>query len=286
MTTWRRLYAEATERLGSDIEARRIVERASGCAGAEFHTGLDQPVSVRALAFFDGMVERRAAGEPLQYVLGVWGFRTLDLYVDGRVLIPRPETEVVVEVGLAELGRLAEARRPASWRPVVVDLGTGSGAVALSFAAEAPADVEVWATDRSPDALVVARANLAGLGRAATRVRLTEGRWYEALPGALRGRVGVIVSNPPYVAESDDLPAEVSDWEPTAALLAGPTGMEQIAEVVKEAPVWLDRPGALVVEIAPHQADEAVGLAYAAGFTEAEVRPDLTGRVRVLVARV
>lgn len=286
MTTWRRLYAEATERLGSDIEARRIVERASGCAGAEFHTGLDQPVSVRALAFFDGMVERRAAGEPLQYVLGVWGFRTLDLYVDGRVLIPRPETEVVVEVGLAELGRLAEVRQAASWRPVVVDLGTGSGAVALSFAAEAPADVEVWATDRSPDALAVARANLAGLGRAATRVRLTEGRWYEALPGALRGRVGVIVSNPPYVAESDDLPAEVSDWEPTAALLAGPTGMEQIALVVKEAPVWLDRPGALVVEIAPHQADEAVGLAYAAGFTEAEVRPDLTGRVRVLVARV
>lgn len=277
--TWRTLYAEATQRLGSAVDARRIVERASGHDGAEFHTALDEHVSVRALAFFDGMVERRAAGEPLQYVLGVWAFRTLDLYVDGRVLIPRPETEVVVEVGLAELRRLQPRH------PVVVDLGTGSGAIALSFAAEEPT-TEVWATDRSEQALAVARANLAGLGRAATRVRLCEGWWYEALPAVLRARVSLIVSNPPYVADSDDLPAEVADWEPESALLAGPTGMEQIAEVVKEAPVWLDRPGALVVELAPHQGDDAVALAYDAGFTEAFVKPDLTGRVRALVARV
>ena len=276
--TWRGLYAEAAQRLGSDIDARRIVERASGHTGAEFHTGLDEPVSVRALAFFDGMVERRAAGEPLQYVLGVWGFRLLDLYVDQRVLIPRPETEVVVEVGLDELRRLAPRY------PVVVDLGTGSGAIALSFAKEASADV--WATDRSTDALAVARANLAGLGRAATRVRLVEGWWYEALPAVLRSRISLIVSNPPYVADSDDLPAEVADWEPESALLAGPTGMEQITEVVKEAPVWLDRPGTLVVELAPHQGEQAVQLAYDAGFTEAFVKPDLTGRVRALVARV
>lgn len=276
--TWRGLYAEAAQRLGSDVDARRIVERASGNAGPEFHTGLDEPVSVRALAFFDGMVERRAAGEPLQYVLGVWGFRLLDLYVDQRVLIPRPETEVVVEVGLDELRRLAPRH------PLVVDLGTGSGAIALSFAKEASADV--WATDRSADALAVARANLAGLGRAAARVRLVEGWWYEALPAVLRSRISLIVSNPPYVADSDDLPAEVADWEPESALLAGPTGMEQIAEVVKQAPVWLDRPGALVVELAPHQGEEAVQLAYDAGFTEAMVKPDLTGRVRALVARV
>ena len=276
--TWRALYAEAAQRLGSDIDARRIVERASGNIGADFHTGLDEPVSVRALAFFDGMVERRAAGEPLQYVLGVWGFRLLDLYVDQRVLIPRPETEVVVEIGLDELRRLAPRH------PVVVDLGTGSGAIALSFAKEASADV--WATDRSTDALAVARANLAGLGRAATRVRLVEGSWYQALPAVLRSRISLIVSNPPYVADSDDLPAEVADWEPESALLAGPTGLEQITEVVKEGPVWLDRPGALVVELAPHQGEEAVQLAYDAGFTEAFVKPDLTGRVRALVARV
>ena len=275
--TWRTLYAEAVERLGSDVDARRIVERASG---EPYPLALDEPVSVRALAFFDGMVERRAAGEPLQYVLGVWGFRTLDLYVDRRVLIPRPETEIVVEVGLAELTALQPRH------PVVVDLGTGSGAIALSFAAEGPVDAQVWGTDRSLDALAVARANLAGLGRAAARVRLVDGWWYEALPALLRGRVSLIVSNPPYVADSDDLPAEVADWEPESALLAGPSGMEQITEVVKEAPVWLDRPGALVVEVAPHQGDDAVALAYDSGFTEAFVKPDLTGRVRVLVARV
>lgn len=280
MSTWRHLYAEAERRLGSDVEARRLVERASGHDGAAFRAGLDEAVSVRALAFFDGMVERRAAGEPLQYVLGVWGFRTLDLYVDRRVLIPRPETEVVVEVGLAEPA-LVDA-----CHPVVADLGTGSGAIALSFAVEGPAATQVWATDRSAEALAVARANLAGLGRAAARVRLVDGSWYEALPAFLRGRVSLIVSNPPYVADSDDLPAEVADWEPGSALLAGPTGMEQIAEVVKEAPVWLDRPGALVVELAPHQGDDAVALAYDSGFAEAFTAPDLTGRVRVLVARV
>ena len=186
--TWRTLYREAGERLGSDIDARRIVERASGNAGAAFHTGLDEHVSVRALAFFDGMVERRAAGEPLQYVLGVWGFRLLDLYVDRRVLIPRPETEVVVEVGLEEL----RALRPR--HPVVVDLGTGSGAIALSFAKEAEG-VEVWGTDRSADALAVARANLAGLGRAATRVEPLNVVDLDALIEYIRRAGGV--STPP-----------------------------------------------------------------------------------------
>jgi release factor glutamine methyltransferase len=277
--TWRALLAEAEERLGSAMDARRIVERASGHDGAAFHTGLDEAVTVRALAFFDGMVERRANGEPLQYVLGVWGFRQLDLYVDRRVLIPRPETESVVEVALEEL------RRIGADSPVVVDLGTGSGAIALSVAYEAPAS-HVWAVDQSAGALAVARANLAGLGRVGARVRLLEGSWYEPLPPTLRGRVHLIVSNPPYVADSDDLPAEVADWEPAEALMSGPSGLEQVEAVVEEAPAWLARPGALVVELAPHQADAAVKLAYDAGFVEAEVRPDLAGLVRALVARL
>ncbi len=276
--TWRALYAEAAQRLGSDIDARRIVERASGNAGAEFHTGLDEPVSVRALAFFDGMVERRAAGEPLQYVLGVWGFRLLDLYVDQRVLIPRPETEVVVEIGLDELRRLAPRH------PVVVDLGTGSGAIALSFAKEASTDV--WATDRSADALAVARANLAGLGTlAGRRVRLAEGSWFDPLPPLLAGHIDLVVSNPPYVADGETLPSEVQDWEPAGALRAGPTGLEDIRTITEEAPSWLARPGALVVEIAPHQAAEAAALARDAGFDEVEVRLDLCDRERILVAR-
>ena len=279
--TWRRLLGEARHRLGSLDDARRIVERASGFDGVQHHLRLDEPVTVRAAAHFEHMVERRAAGEPLQYVLGAWGFRTLDLYVDNRVLIPRPETETVVEVALAELERLGTAT------PVAVDLGTGSGAIALSLAREVPG-IEVWAVDRSPDALAVARANRAGLGRAGAAVRLAEGSWFEAVPPMLRGRVDLIVSNPPYVGEGEvaDLPPEVARWEPRAALVAGPTGLEQIAAIVDEAPRWLDRPGVLVVEIAPHQREAATGMALDAGFDPVDVRPDLAGRARVLVARV
>src|SRR5439155_1362369 len=172
------------------------------------------------------MVERRVAGEPLQYVLGAWGFRTLDLLVDRRVLIPRPETETTVEVALEQ------AKRVDDDPVVVVDLGTGSGAIALSMATEHDT-AEVWATDASADALEVARANLTGVGsRVAPRVRLCEGWWFDALPGELRGHVDLVVSNPPYVADNETLPPEVRDWEPLAALFAGPTGLEAIELVL------------------------------------------------------
>jgi release factor glutamine methyltransferase len=277
--TWRHLYTLATERLGSDIEARRIVERASGREGPDWLLTLDDHVPERAVPFFDDMVERRAAGEPLQYVLRRWGFRTLDLLVDRRVLIPRPETEVVVEVAIREL------RRIDSRRPLVADLGTGSGAIALSIAVEVPA-AHVWATDASSEALAVARANLAGVGSpAAVRVRMAQGRWFDALPAPFRGQFDLVVSNPPYIAEGEVLPAEVAEWEPRPALVAGPTGTEAIAEIVNGAVAWLAPAGAAVVEIAPHQAGEASALARDAGFADVDVRPDLSGRARVLVAR-
>jgi release factor glutamine methyltransferase len=281
--TWRALWREGERALGSTVESRRIVERASGYEGAELLRHLDDDAPARALPFARGMVQRRAQGEPLQYVVGRWGFRRLDLFVDRRVLIPRPETEAVVEAALSELRVLrARLRR----RPLVVDLGTGSGAIALSMAREG-SGAEVWATDASRGALAVARANLAGLGSAfASHVRLVEGVWFEALPADLRGRVDVIVSNPPYVAAHETLPAEVADWEPHDALVAGPTGLEAIAEIVAAAPSWLARPGRLVVEIAPHQAASAVALARSAGVTDVEVRPDLQGRLRTLVGRV
>lgn len=279
--TWRALLGEARKRLGSADDARRIVERASGFDGAQHHLRLDDPVTARAAAHVEQMVLRRIAGEPLQYVLGAWAFRTLDLYVDNRVLIPRPETETVVEVAMAELRRLAPRAR------LAIDLGTGSGAIALSLAREMPG-LEVWGVERSPDALAVARANLAGLGRAGAAVRLAEGSWFAPLPPILRGRVDLIVSNPPYVAEGEvaDLPPEVTRWEPMVALVAGPTGLEQITTIVDGAPGWLNRPGALVVEIAPHQREAVTVLAGAAGFDSVDVRPDLTGRARVLVGRV
>jgi release factor glutamine methyltransferase len=220
------------------------------------------------------MLERRAAGEPLQYVLGRWGFRRLDLFVDRRVLIPRPETEVVTEVALAELDRVGGR--------LAVDLGTGSGAIALSVALERPR-VEVLATDASADALAVASANLAGIGRPGARVRLLEGSWFDALPPSARGQVDLVVSNPPYVAESDALPDVVRAWEPVDALVSGPTGLEAIEVIVAGAPTWLRPGGALVVELAPHQADRALALAAAAGLTDARVEPDLAGHPRVLV---
>jgi release factor glutamine methyltransferase len=276
--TWRSLLRDAEARLGrSEPDARRIVERASGWDAGELVLHLDDVAPPRAVAHVEGMVERRATGEPLQYVVGAWGFRTLDLLVDRRVLIPRPETEVTVELALEECRRLGP-------RVLAVDLGTGSGAIALALAVEAGA--EVWATDASTEALAVARANLAGTGGdAATRVRLVHGDWYAALPPDLAGRVQVIVANPPYVAEDDQLPAEVADWEPYEALVAGPAGTEDVEVIVAGAPGWLARPGALVVELAPHQAATAVAMARAAGFRDVDVHRDLAGRERVIVAR-
>lgn len=275
-TTWRGLLDEAAARLGDRGDARRIVEEACGREGAELVLHLDVAPSALHVARYRQMVERRVSGEPLQYVLGRWGFRTLDVHVDSRVLIPRPETEVVVDHALQVVDDLSAT--------TVVDLGTGSGVIAMSLAAERPR-LSVWATDVSPDALAVARANLAGLGRAASRVRVAEGEWFAALPAELKGAIDVVVGNPPYVAEDDRLPAEVSDWEPRDALIAGPTGLEAIESIVRNAPAWLRRTGALVLEIGETQGDAVRSLASAAGLTSVDVASDLTGRPRVLVAR-
>ena len=263
---------------GAAQEVRWIIEQATGRASAEQTSALANVMTDRQLRLIEQLVARRAAGEPLQYVLGHWGFRTLDLLVDRRVLIPRPETEVVA--GLA-VDAAAALDRPA----VAVDLGTGSGAIALSLAAERWPHIEVWATDASADALAVARANLAGLGRRAGVVRLLEGDWYDALPAELAGRADVIVSNPPYVADGDPLPAEVADWEPTAALLAGADGLSDLRRIIAGAPSWLAPGGTLVVEMGETQADAVSALAAAAGFADVRVEPDLAGRPRALVAR-
>ena len=297
VATWKDLYAVAASRLGDGPEARWVVEEAGGEPWPALMVS-DTRASEKARSRLQAMLDRRLAGEPLQYVLGHWAFRRLDLMVDRRVLIPRPETEQVVEVALAELDRLtprgpeaAASARPESMpprpAPTVVDLGTGSGAIALSIVAER-ARVRVWATDASDDALAVAGANLAGLaGFAATRVRLCGGSWWSALPGELEGKVDLVVSNPPYVATSEmpGLDGEVLDWEPQLALEAGPTGVEAVEEILSSAPSWLRPGGVAVLEIAPHQSARAKRAARLAGFAHAEVHPDLAGRDRVLVAR-
>lgn len=274
----------------AEREARWMVEVASGLDAAELAGGGDdERASLRAHESLQRMCERRCAGEPLQYVLGSWSFRGLDLMVDRRVLIPRPETEWVVEVALREVEASGVRRGPSRPAPgatpsvTVADLGTGSGAIAIALAAELP-DAEVWATDASEDALAVARANVAG--QAATRVRVAAGSWFSALPTTLRGTLHLVVSNPPYVADDERaaLPREVVEHEPAGALFAGPAGTEVIDLLVDEAIAWLRPGGVLVCELAPHQAAHAGSRARAVGYARVEVVDDLTGRPRVLVA--
>jgi release factor glutamine methyltransferase len=287
--SWAELVADAGRRLSDAREARWLTEEASGRSASEWH----EPATARGAARLSMMVERRLAGEPLQYVIGHWPFRDLELVVDLRVLIPRPETEVTAEVALEEAVRAGVRRGPSDpWGSVaptypVADLGTGSGALALALVAELP-EAEVWATDADAGALAVAGANLAAVGLGAIRVRLAQGLWYEALPEALRGRLVVIVSNPPYVAEAEyaTLPAEVRDHEPRTALVPGPRGTEALEQLLDGAPGWLAPGGALVLEMAPHQAPALSERAAAVGYRQVEVRSDLAGCDRVLVARL
>jgi release factor glutamine methyltransferase len=242
------------------------------------------------------MADRRTAGEPLQYIFGHWPFRGLDLRVDARVLIPRPETEQVVEAARGEARRLLGAPRGSGL--VVVDAGTGSGAIALALATElgAAAVHELWATDTSPGALAVAAANLEACrvadAGALPRVELVEGSWLEPLPERLRGRVDLVVSNPPYVSEGEwaGLAPEVRA-EPRQALVAGPgrggdAGLADVEAVLDEGLRWLRRPGAVVVELAPQQAGPALRWALQLKYDEVRVEEDLSGRPRALVARL
>ncbi len=294
--TWGELRRDAEAQLRSmgvsdpAAEARWMIETVSGMDAGEQMLESETLVMHRPTAGLDALLARRAAGEPLQYVLGEWNFCGLDLLVDRRVLIPRPETEIVAEVAIREVERLGErVGTPDPWSGglthyAVADLGTGSGALALALAASLP-DAEVWATDVSEDALAVARANVAAAGTVATRVRVADGSWFDALPQAMRGTLLLVVSNPPYVAAHEQLPSEVIDWEPVGALIAGSTGLEAIEHLIATTMDWLDDAGTLVLELAPHQAEVAADRARAAGFAEVHLRPDLTGRHRALVAR-
>jgi len=278
-STWRELYYQASKSLGSEQEARWVIEEATGQVFAKLIDALDEPASGLALERFNEMIQRRAEGWPLQYVLGHWAFRHLELRVSPAVLIPRPETETLVEVALSML--------PANQECAVLDLGTGSGAVALSIVFEHP-QASVWATDVDPAALAVARSNLTGLGRPATRVRLSLGDWYEAIPTEMRSSFDLIVSNPPYVStlEWEELSSQIKDHEPPGALVAGEKGTEDLEAVISDAPEWLRPGGGLAVELAPWQAEEMAGFASKAGFSKVEVLKDSSGRQRILAARL
>lgn len=293
-STVRQVLLGAARRLGSATEARWVVEHALGPgANAVVAARGDQAMDPAATAVVEDIVVRRRGGEPLQYLLGTWAFRRLELAVDPRVLIPRPETEVVTGHALDELGRAA-ADVPDAAPVVAVDLGTGSGAIALSLAVEGPERVGrsplvVWAVERSLDALAVAAINAGTVARdhaGAPGIHLVEGDWFDALPVQLVGTVTLAVANPPYVTEEEwaQLDPEVRR-EPRQALVSGPAGTEALDRIVEAAPRWLAPWGVLVVELAPHQAQDVALRALASGFDGVLVRNDLAGRPRALVAR-
>lgn len=284
--SWRALLVETEallERSGvtgnARTEARWIIGEVLDMSGAEIEAALDQLATERAVAHLDSLVERRSTGEPIQYVLGRWPFRNIDLLIDQRVLIPRPETEVVAGLALDELDRM----RP-DGGGTVVDLGTGSGAIGLSIASERPAS-RVLLTDVSADALAVARANLAGLGIRGGGVEISHGSWFEAVPDRYRGECDVIISNPPYVPDSDELDVSVTDWEPKMALFAGADGRRDLDHLVGSAAEWIRPGGALVLEMDPRQTEPIVKAGTGAGF-ECSVHADLAGHNRAVILRL
>ena len=279
---WGDLFTKAKESLSSagveaaDIEARWIVEKASGYEGSEFIAGLEKPATALGVTHLKKILARRLGGEPLQYSLGSWGFRNLDLFVDKRVLIPRPETERLVDIAISLL-----MKSTGNADKLVADLGTGSGAVGLSIADEC-SDAEVILVDNSEDALQVAAANLAGLGNNARKVRILQSSWFEAFPEELQQSFSLIVSNPPYIANGEDLPVEVLHWEPHVALYAGVKGTEHIETILTEARRWLKQNGNVAIEMAPHQIDLMSAKAEKIGYSNIEVHNDLSQRPRVM----
>jgi release factor glutamine methyltransferase len=213
-----------------------------------------------------------------------WAFRHLDVLVDQRVLIPRPETELLVEVGLAIANeRLKHVDRPLN----IVDLGTGSGVIGLSMAHELPlGKTNVWLTDQSSDAIDVARGNLVGVGQKGGGVRLALGSWWNALDGSLKGAIDIALCNPPYIAHDDDeVATDVHKWEPHSALYASDNGLADIREVISGAPTWLANNGWLALEIGYRQGDAVRAMLENAGLVHIDIRRDLAGRDRIALAQ-
>jgi len=237
------------------------------------YTHFDQPLGPDELASYRALIQRRLGGEPVAYLVGKKEFRSLELAVDARVLVPRPDSEATVDAALLHL--------PAEGAARVVDVGTGSGAIALAIKKERPA-VEVWAVDRSPDAAAVARANADKLGLAVTVV---EGDLLA--PVAAHAPFAVIVSNPPYIPTSDiaALAPEVRK-EPMAALDGGTDGLAILRRLIADAPPLLTDGGALVLEVGAGQAATVAALFAADGrYEPATLTKDLAGIDRVVAAR-
>jgi release factor glutamine methyltransferase len=252
------------------VDAEHLVAKALGISRLDVYLQHDRPLTEAERAEARELVRRRGTREPLAYVLGEWGFRRLTLTADRRALIPRPETEIVVERCLALLDGIEV--------PEVLDVGVGSGAIALAIADE-HGGARVTAIDASVDALALASENAVRTGLA-ERVQLLRHDLTDGLPG---GPYDLVVSNPPYVQpeEIDSLEPEVRDWEPRAALV----GVGITETVARAATAVLGPGGGLVLEVADDGAEAASLVLASLGYGEVTRSPDLAGRERVLEAR-
>lgn len=256
-------------------EAETILGHVVGCARDELYLEcLDFSLVDWQLSDVEEITQRRRRLEPLQYLTRGQGFRTVWLQVGPGVLVPRPETEMVVERALELLKGVPN--------PIVGDIGTGSGAIALALARER-SDARVWATEIDESAIEWARRNLA-FYRA--RVKLLQGDLFAPLPKAMRFRFDLVVSNPPYLSEAEfeELPTDVRDHEPKVALISGKTGLEVTDMVVDEAGDWLKPGGWLVLETSPLLAAQVEDL-ISARFRQARIGFDLAGRPRIVEGR-
>lgn len=272
-----------------EVDVRLLAAHALGIPHRRVRSGLDA-ATTEQLDVLERLVERRAQRVPVQQLTGTAPFRYLDLLVGPGVFVPRPETEVLVGLGLDLLrrGAVGEAR-------TVVEPCTGTGAVGLALATEQPG-LRVISTELTPAAVELARRNLArveageadveGLA-AGSSVQILQGDLLAPVPASLRGEVDLLISNPPYLPQSarTELPPEVADHDPDTALFGGPDGYEVVDRLVQAADTWLVPGGWLVLEIDDRRGEVAARRAEAAGLHEVRVTTDLTGRDRVLVAR-
>ena len=261
---------------GARNEAEILLGHLLGLRRSDLYAGVDRPVTISQAAQLDKMVASRCSGRPLQYITGVQGFRRLALKVGPGVLVPRPETEMLVERCLELLEDVPD--------PVVLDLGTGSGAIALSLATERP-DCRVWATEISEDALWWAEANLKSSGL--QNVQLGYGDLFAPVPSSEKGNFDLVVSNPPYLSQEElaRAPVEVREHEPEMALLSGDKGLATCIRIIREAFVWLKPGGHLVIETAGTSQYEDLRIFLARRYDDVKITNDLAGRPRFVEGR-
>lgn len=288
------------ERKGDEnprLSAEWLMSEATGLSRIELYVNFERPLTLDERATLRDFVARRGKGEPLQLISGKVPFRYIAVLVAPNVLIPRPETEVLVSEAFAELNlpRVAdhvaagengeEVVSPELPELRVVDLCTGSGCIACSIASEYPA-AHVVALDIAPEALALASKNVEVLGLG-NRVEILESDLLDALDPSKKGSFDLIVSNPPYVPTKvcDSLPREVSEWDPRLALDGGEDGLDLFRRFLPDALSYLKPGGVLAVELFEGHLEQARNGACAAGFDQARIALDLTGRPRVLIAR-